>query len=304
MSSLALLVSVLPHVGGVETPTNFLSPTNVCNIADQSIVVTWDDMDNDPTGIFDFYYRSTNNRPDEVDPSMFGGTHIHNTTAMDATDQFTWDTGDVPSGAYYLYGVTTDPPLPQIFVYTRGVVTVRHPGDPLYPAVWVPEPDGFMDIVANEYELVWRACGTGPMTATLEYASVNPPGDPLKPIASGIAMTPAGDGSFDGSYTWDLSAFPEQSYFFVKVTVTDAAGRTHSAHSRSTLIIYRGPDGGPTDGDGGILEFPDAGPGMAEPPGCCSVAGRREQTPWVWTLIAALMTPLWRRTKCSRVYRS
>lgn len=250
MAFAAFLVAVLPHVGGVETPTTFVTPADVDNVTDQSFVVSWSDTNEDPTGLFDFYYQPSNNRPGDVDPAKFPGVPIpgaQGVAAMDAANQFIWDTGSVPSGSYYLYGVTTDPPLPQIFEFSKGTVTVQHPGDPLYPAVFVTQPDGFEDIVADEYPLGWRASGVGPMTATVRYADLMVSGDPLKVLIAGVAMTENPDGTFDGATLWDLRPHPAGSYFFVEVTVTDDAGRTHSAFSPSTLIIYRSDAGMPPD---------------------------------------------------------
>jgi hypothetical protein len=158
-----------------------------------------------------------------------------------------------------------------------GVVTVRHPGDPLYPAVVVLEPDGEEDSVSSTYHFTWVATGNGPLAAMLR---VRRPGteDPYQTLAPDIAMTDEGDGTWTGEYDWDVSELPE-GFYYAEVTVSDPGGLTHSAYSRSTMSIRHSIDAGAGDIDAGGAGTPDASGPMGdddggEPKCGCRVGGR------------------------------
>lgn len=269
-SLLAAIALTLPaHVGGIPTLARFDTPVDVGNVADQSFTFTWQDNEMDLTGLFGFFFQRSNLPPngrldDLAGDPIVGAEMI---SISDTANAFTWDTTGVPAGSYYLYAITTDSPLPQIFSLSRGVTTVQHGGDPLFPAVVVDEPNGSGDIVANAYPVQWRASGVGPLTATISFAI--PDDDPLLVppvvIATDVPMVPEGD-HFVGCYLWDLGDRPG-GYHYVLIEVRDAAGRTHSAFSRGSLTVYRDPapvDAGPVATCSLPMGDPDAGAGTAD----------------------------------------
>src|SRR5437762_3084368 len=112
----ALLSVVLAfHVGGVPTPAKFVDPKGVGAAGDQSFDVKWTDGDMDPTGKFSFYYQVSNVPPNATlsSPSFMGVAipEAQQLPILSTMNDFQWNTSAIASGSYYLYAITTDPPL-------------------------------------------------------------------------------------------------------------------------------------------------------------------------------------------------
>jgi MYXO-CTERM domain-containing protein len=277
MSSLLLPVVVLAHVGGIPTQADFQEPRGVGNVVDGTATITWMDNNADPTGLFEFYYQPHNVPPNaSLMSGDLVGTRIPcdgsaqcDTTTdplavriMDATDALGWDTSAVPSGSYVVYAITRDPPIQPIWKMARGVITVQHPGDPLYPAAIMTAPGVTVPPVADSFALKWEASGDGPMTATLRWRAKDG-GDPgFTELVADVPMSDAGGGLHRGCYVWDVSD-KTNGYYFVQVEVKDAAGRTYLANGDASVVVFRDPS--PTDaGPAASCEdvgVPDAGPG-------------------------------------------
>lgn len=293
LAPLLLGATLAPHVGGIPTRARFETPAGVGNVVDASFEVVWLDNQEDLTGLFDFFYQPTNVPPDfnfmNCDGTLvcaLDGTPIpaaQDFPISETTNRFAWDLTAVPSGSYFVYEITEDPPIPPIWSMTRGVVTVRHAGDALFPAVVVTEPDGLGDTVADAFAVQFTASGQGPLTAAIEWRAAE--GDaPLEPLALGVAMSEGDDGLHRGCFVWDLFDEPP-GYYYVRVTVTDAAARTHAAWSPSSVVVYRDPrptDAGPPAScgaapilDGGVVATDAASePGATTGPCDCRVGGR------------------------------
>lgn len=284
-------VALLGHVGGIPTQAKFSSPVCVNNVADQSFTMMWIDPDEmDPTGRFDFYYQVSNGPPNT---SLMSG-HLIGTAipegqqvnVSDLANLLLWDTSQVPAGSYFIYEVTTDTDMgiPPIHAMAPGVVTVQHPGEPLWPAVVVEQPDGVDDVVGDAFAVKWKGSGVGPLTATVRGKERDEAGA-LPILASDVPMIDQGDGTFAGCWLWNLSSRP-QGYYYVEITVTDASGLTHAAYSRQALTLYRDPnptDAGPPPScpslpgvDAGAGDGGTGGDDEPGPPTCgCRIAGRR-----------------------------
>jgi hypothetical protein len=220
---------------------------------------------------------------------------------LDESNLFTWDITAIPSGSYFVYEVTEDPPLLPVYGISHAPITIQHEGDPLWPAVQVLEPDGVSDIASEAYPVRWRASGGGPLVATVSWGQPVTSTEPLTEIAADVPMLDAGGGVYEGCLLWDLSALP-QGYYFVNVEVRDPAGLTHAAFSRNSLVIFRPSSGGIDAGTPPSCETPvepDAGPGAIDAgqpidgpgPDCaCAVgpAGSRGGAPWLSLLLVAL----------------
>lgn len=280
-----LAAAVAAHVGGVPTQARFDTPDGIGMVGDQTFEVTWTDGDIDPTGLFDFFYQPSNVPPlAPLTSPAFVGTAIpeaQDVTIMDATNRFTWNTSAIPSGSYYVYEITEDPPLMPLYGITAGPVTIRHPGDPLFPAVIVTQPDGIGDITGASFAIEWLAGGEGPFTATIQWAKTDGDGT-LVDLVSDVPMLDNGDGTASGCHLWDLSSMP-QGYYYLLITVTDPGGRTHASYSPATVVVYRdpsGPDAGPAPMCEPVGGTPDAGMNMGDDTGgpsgpCACRAGAR-----------------------------
>jgi MYXO-CTERM domain-containing protein len=246
MSLSYLLLGIFAHVGNIPTIAVFDQPVGVGNVADQSFTFGWEDNDGDMTATFSMYYQPSNLPPNGTVAEVTG-TAIPNGQAMpimDPNDVLVWDTSGVPSGSYYLYSVTTesDGALPPSLGMSHGVVTIRHAGDPLYPAVVVTEPGALSPPVGDAFAVKWEAIGEGPMTATVRGKARDDAGDPAV-LATDLPMAEGG-GKFTGCYLWNLGAEPN-GYYEVQVEVRDSAGRTHASYSISNIVLFRDPQ--PTD---------------------------------------------------------
>jgi hypothetical protein len=273
------------HINGVPTPANIQAPADLGIVVDDRADLSWLDNDADPTGKFNFFFQAQNVPPStQVSDGSLAGTAIPEAQGVpisDPADTLSWDTREVPAGSYFVYAITDDPPIPPVYGMSRGVITVRHPGDPLFPATRVIAPGDIAPSVDQEgFALRWEASGDGPFSATLSYAALGTGAHPIEPmwlpLAAGLAMTPVGDRA-TGCLVWDLAAFSD-GYYAVRVVVTDGAGRTHSAYAPNDVTVYHDgtsgpaascaapvPDAGPDDAGTG----PDGSPAPPDDPGGC-----------------------------------
>src|SRR5688572_18313399 len=127
---LLLVAAVAAHVGGIPTQARFDTPASVGMVGNQAFEVTWADGDIDPTGQFDFFYQPSNVPPlAALSHPAFMGTPIpeaQDVIILDPANSFTWNTSSIPSGSYFVYEITDDPPLLPIYGISSGPVTVRH----------------------------------------------------------------------------------------------------------------------------------------------------------------------------------
>src|SRR5262245_28733528 len=100
------------HVGGIPTQARFTRPIDLGELADASATITWTDLEQDMTGVFDFYFQETNVRPAaRVDHPDFAGTlFAADVPVLSPDDQLLWDTSTVAAGSYFVYEITDDLP--------------------------------------------------------------------------------------------------------------------------------------------------------------------------------------------------
>jgi hypothetical protein len=283
-----VLAGLVLHVGGIPTQAVYDKPVQLGESADATARIEWHDNEQDMTGLFDFFYQSSNIRPSVMSthPDFAGTLFGSGVPISDTVNLLDWDTSAVPPGSYYIYEITRDPPLSPVYSVSPAPITVQHGGDPRWPAVVVDEPDGIGDTQPARFAVQWRATGEGPLTATIRYGEVL--NDTLTEVAAGVPMVEAGAGSYEGCYLWNISLLAQGTYY-VQVDVSDGA-RSHAAFSRNVLVVYRNPDAP----DGGVepacesAAGPDAGAGRDGPavmggdddqPTCLCRAGGRGRAP-------------------------
>jgi hypothetical protein len=248
--------------------------------ADQSYPVAWSDGDTDPTGRFYFHYLDhcpdfavVTDQIEQIAPVVPGvagqGIWASCSCSADAgvncpdagdrtangmcANQFTWDTSQLPAGAYWLIAVNNDPPF-HVYSVAQAPVIVSHGGTPP-PAAIIVRPDT-IGSYSTSYTTQWAATGSGPLHFDLSYGAVTP----TMLLASDVHTTAGGDGTL--SWLWDVSQLMNGVYF-LEVKVTDALGQSSFTDSRYGLTVFRTP------GDGGSFTIVDAAvqaPDMAAPP--------------------------------------
>ncbi len=275
-----------------------MKPEIVGEVVDRSYVVSWRDTDRasiTSTVTFDVHFTASMppTWPLGVVPMGLTGDFIAVAVPeADRTNEIVWDTSRVPSGSYFIWTLgnedppDTNPPL-TIVAFSRGVVTVAHPGDPVHPSVILPQPDGPFTTADAAFEIEYEAFdpdGTG--RVKLE-ATQSRNGTGLILVADGLpAMA-------QGKYVWDTKNVPSADWT-LKATITDARGLSFTAWSRFFLLIDHptplAPDAGadsgpvgpaadagtpPAAADGGVSRAEDGGLVTAEPSscGCTSAAG-------------------------------
>jgi hypothetical protein len=188
-----------------------------------------------------------------------------------------WDTSQLADGSYWIVAVNNDPPY-HAYNVSEAPVRVRH-GAHALPAVIVVQPDGIGQ-ADDHFQVVAIVAGTGPLTMDIAYG-INTPAETERPVhlvASGIAITPAADGTV--TYEWDTSKESNAPHF-VQVKITDGSGASSYSDSRYAVSIFHRPsdDGGAPDlGSSGPLGGEDAGtsgPGGMKSGGCATGGGDR-----------------------------
>ncbi|MBI4509159.1 MAG: hypothetical protein HY698_05960 [Deltaproteobacteria bacterium] len=243
LSLLPLLVSpgLARHSGGVPTRITFASPGARFDVADGNYDVTWAENSDDKTGELAFFYQPSNVPVGtKLSSSLHAGTPIPGGEKVPVegdANVLKWDTSSVPAGSYFVYSVTQDPPLDPVASFSPLPVTIRHQGDPPWPAVTVDKPDVGELPSGVAFAIRWRASGASPLHATIRYGAVGTE-DPPEEIAADLPMVGHANGTFAGCYAWDLSLVPLDSYY-IQVEVKDSAGRSHSAYSRSSVVVDR-----------------------------------------------------------------
>ena len=229
------------HLAGVPTTAWLTAPDGVGVVADQSFTFGWTDYDDTATTentLIDFFYTDSmpptyriGGQPRGLD----GVAIVKSVRESDLANQHTWPTAEIPPGSYFLFSIAHDPPF-EMIAFSRGVVTVAHPGDPVQPAVIVTDPDGEADVAAGSYEIRWEAFDPdGSGTVRLE-ATDAPDGSGTIVIADGL--DPA-----LGRYTWDTSKV-RRGEWMVRATIEDARGLSHRAWGRYFVTVVEGGGGG------------------------------------------------------------
>lgn len=277
-------------------------PAHVGELADESYELTWVDSNflntsTTATITIDWYYtsRMPPTFPIGVTPPDLEGTEIvTGIPEEDRTDAWVWDTRNVPAGSYWIWSRVNDLPGEQmsirIIAFSRGVVTVAHPGDPVHPAIALVQPNSPFVIADQSFDVIYEAFdpdGTG--RVKLEAMTQRDGSDAIT-IAEDL---PA---SRTGTVTWDTSGLARGDWI-LRATLTDARGLGSTAYARFLLRVDHvqpRPDGG-TQPDASRADtglFYDGGVIGAEPvegDSCsCSAARARTASPLGLLLVVAL----------------
>lgn len=273
--SIALALAATPafaHPTGGPAVAWPNDPYNAGTVADEEFTFTWVDsnfLNTSTTGTItiDWYY--TQRMPATfqlgVTPSDLEGTPIVlGVPEEDRTDAYTWDTRNVPSGAYWIYSRVNDLPGEtslKIVAFSRAPLTIAHAQDAPHPHLAIVQPNSPFVIADEQFRVIFEAFDpAGDGRVKLE-AMQNRDGSDAITIADNIPATET------GTVTWDTRAL-EEGDWIVKGTITDGQNRTFTAYSRFLLRIEHllPIDAGPRP-DSGRLDsglFYDGGVGAEE----------------------------------------
>jgi hypothetical protein len=254
-------------------PNDTVTPTPyVWVTADASYTVTWDDGDADPTGRFTFYYmdhqptfqvasddiKTTGTIIDDA-VNLAGGYFsscycegdqgvtcpvIVRDPAGNCGNQIVWNTSGIAPGSYWVVAVNDDPPF-HVAYATNVPIRVAHGGAPL-PAINVVRPDGY-GAWDTSYHLQWLADGKAPLSFDLAYGleDTTTALTPQAQIFAGTAIAPNSDGTF--SYDWDVSKLDNNKSYWVRITVTDADGKSAFTDSHYGVTVFHSGMMAPAD---------------------------------------------------------
>ena len=133
------------HIDGFGTIPGFTAPYGIVSPESDRIEYQWNDDENEPTATFKFYYKVGNGLPVDVPPqSQREGTLIGEMAVESETDQLSWDTSGLDTGAYTLFSETNDPPLCEVTEFLPALIVIQRAGDamPLGGLFTDPPPAG------------------------------------------------------------------------------------------------------------------------------------------------------------------
>lgn len=216
-------------------------PATGCMVVDRSVTFHWSDYDkpiSTGTATVDFNYIVDNTRTfqrGEHPPDFLAASHpiVHGILEADRTDTWTWNTSTVAAGSYWIWSFVVDPPAEintvSVIDFAPFPVTIAHPGDPVWPAVSITDPDSPFRFADENFTIKYSGCDPDHSgKIKLEY-TLNADGSGLETIADGL---PTGDQSF----SWDTHCVPAGNAI-LKATITDGRGLTWSSWGRYVLLI-------------------------------------------------------------------
>lgn len=282
------------------------TPQTVGIVVDRSYRFEWTDTNFlTPTGTISIDWFYTPVMPPTfqlgVTPDDLEGTVVVlGVDEQDRTDAYTWDTSTVAPGSYWLWSRMNDLPGEtslRINAFSRGVVTVAHPGDVIHPAIAMTSPRSPFEVAeSSEYLVTYEAFdpdGTG--RVTLEAMRQRDGSDAIE-IASDL---PAASSA---TVTWRLTDLPEGDWI-LRATLRDARGLTAVAYGRFVLSVYLAwmADAGARPSaaaDGGQEDIGtyDAG-GRAATASGCGCAGTPSSSPSISSLFLVALCWLGRRSR-------
>ncbi len=263
MLELGLILALLAHPGQGPPVAWPDLPHEAGERADTEFTFTWTDSDmpvTTGTATIDWFYTDRmppTYQPGLVPDDLIGEPVVRGIPEADLTNRHTWDTSMVPAGSYFLWSRVNEPliemPLLRVIAFSRGVVTVAHPGDEVHPAVAITRPDSPYHIAEGDYRVEWGASdpdGTG--TVILEGTTSTTATD-FVTLVDNMAATST------GTFVWPTSEYPEGNWT-LRITIRDGRGLSFTAYSRYFLRVER-PFPMYDAGSGGIDAGADGGRG-------------------------------------------
>jgi hypothetical protein len=252
--------SVLADAGRIVAPYTFAT-------ADKSYTISWL-SNNDPTGRFVFWYMD--HAPnfavsvDQIEGSSVGAVKINDAINLaggyfiscycspdagvacptdprsptgNCNTQLTWDTSQLPPGAYSVVAVNTDPPF-HVYNSALAPVIVAH-GSTAPPTAIFVRPDGY-GAYDTSFRAQWIATGTPPLTFELAYGIAAPDHvlDPPLPVATNIMALHNSDGSF--GFDWDVSKLVDGNSYYLRLTISDGNHISTFTDSYYAVQIFHG----------------------------------------------------------------
>jgi MYXO-CTERM domain-containing protein len=238
-----------------------LIPYDVGIVVDREYRFEWNDSNYiTPTGTISIDWFYTRNIPPTFQlgatpPELEGTPIVLGVDEQDRTDAFTWDTSSVAPGSYWIWSRVNDLPgevTLRINAFSRGVVTVAHPGDPVYPAIILATPPSpFVIVETGSYDVAYEAFDPDGTGRVMLEAMRTRTGTDAFVIAQDLPAARS------ATITWDVRALPEGNWI-LRATLVDARGLRAQAYARFLVTIEH-----PTTADAGRPDAratPDAGP--------------------------------------------
>lgn len=251
---LAMLAALAPlpafaHSGN-PAEARVTAPDDVGVEADESFRITWLDTDTPiPTGTAAVNLFYTERMPPtffpgEIPDQLEGTPIVSGIPEPDTENAYVWDTRAVPSGTYWIWSRIDEPPEPMpspvYLSFSKGPLHVRHPGDPIGPAVRITRPNTEIAYSDQEYEIRYRAFDpNGTATVRLE-AGTSLDGTGFTLIADDLPATST------GAFVWDTSEL-EEADWTIRAVISDEVA-TSTAYSPYFLLVTHfipGRDAGP-----------------------------------------------------------
>jgi hypothetical protein len=250
-----------------------LDPRGVGVQADQEFAFTWTDTNLfTPTGTITIDWFFTTQMPPtfqigSTPPDLRGTVIVRGIPEKDRTDRWVWNTSTVAAGSYFIWSRVNDLPTEvnsiRINAFSPGVVTIAHPGDPVYPAIFMPTPDTPFTFADSGYRVTWQAFDPDHSARIKIELMHNRDVAEARVLAQDLVATST------GSLWVDTSSEAEGDLIF-RATIEDARGLRFVSYPRYLLRVQHEvvlPDGGPgtPDANGGADRAmpPDAAPADA-----------------------------------------
>jgi hypothetical protein len=215
-----------------NTPPTFqiIEPNGEGDYADSEFTIIWMDSDFDDDAEISLYYDTLN--------FGFNGILIVEGLGEDADGSsgfYTWNTQNITSGEYYIYGICDDGINEPVKGYSAFSVSINHTAlknEP--PTIFVVEPDGVDDSARFEFLVTWiDADSDNDASISLFYDSDSFGYDGIS-IEDGISEDEHGN---SGLYKWNISLIPEGDYFIY--AIIDDGVTTSRDYSQGKITINR-----------------------------------------------------------------
>jgi predicted secreted protein len=219
------------HSKITNTPPTFqiIEPNGEGDYADSEFTIIWMDSDSDDDAKISLYFDTN---------FGYNGILITEGLGEDADGSsgfYTWNTKNVTSGEYYIYGICDDGINEPVKRYSYFPVSINHSAlrnDP--PTIVIVEPDGVDDSARFEFLLTWiDADSDNDASISLFYDSDSQGYDGIL-IEDGISEDEHGN---SGLHIWNISMVPEGDYFIYGII--DDGISTSRDYSQGKITINR-----------------------------------------------------------------